>query len=98
MKSVLLVTLLSSILSFAQSDPTWRSWNQPVEPFRIIGNIYYVGASDVTSYLITSPSGHILLDGGFTETAPMIRDNIRKLGFKPEDVKYLLNSHAHSDH
>jgi metallo-beta-lactamase class B len=81
-----------------QSDPTWRSWNQPVEPFRIIGNIYYVGASDVTSYLITGPRGYILLDGGFVETAPMIRDNIRKLGFKPEDVKYLINSHAHFDH
>jgi len=99
MKSILfVVTLLSSLCSFGQSDPTWRSWNQPVEPFRIIGNIYYVGASDITSYLITSPRGHILLDGGFVETAPMIRDNIRKLGFKVEDVKYLLSSHAHFDH
>jgi len=95
---VLLLSLLSSIGSFSQSDPTWRSWNQPVPPFRIIGNVYYVGASDVTSYLITTPKGHILLDGGFVETAPMIRDNIRKLGFKPEDVKYLLNSHGHFDH
>jgi len=99
MKSALfLVTLLASIASFAQSDPTWRSWNQPVEPFHIVGNIYYVGANDIASYLITSPHGHILLDGGFVETAPMIRDNIRKLGFKIEDVKYLLNSHAHADH
>lgn len=99
MKSSLLVfVLLSSLCSFAQSDPTWRSWNQPVEPFRIVGNIYYVGASDIAAYLITSPKGHILLDGGFVETAPMIRDNIRKLGFKITDVKYLLNSHAHADH
>ena len=99
MKSVLfVVTLLASTLSFGQSDPTWRSWNQPVEPFRIVGNIYYVGASDIASYLITSPKGHILIDGGFVETAPMIRDNIRKLGFKVEDVKILLNSHAHFDH
>ncbi len=90
--------LLSSLSVFAQSDPTWRSWNQPVEPFRIVGNIYYVGASDITSFLITNPKGHILLDGGFVETAPQIRDNIRKLGFKLEDVKYLLSSHAHSDH
>lgn len=92
------VTLLLSISLFGQSNPEWRSWNQPVKPSRIVGNIYYVGASDVTSFLITSPHGHILLDGGFVETAPMIRDNIRKLGFKPEDVKYLINSHAHSDH
>jgi metallo-beta-lactamase class B len=99
MKSILLVvTLIASSFSIAQSNPTWRSWNQPVEPFRIVGNIYYVGASDITSYLITSPQGHIVIDGGFVETAPIIRDNIRKLGFKIEDVKFLLNSHAHFDH
>lgn len=98
MKSLLFIFALLSSLSFAQSDPTWRSWNQPVEPFRIVGNIYYVGASDVASYLITTPKGHILIDGGFVETAPMIRDSIRRLGFKVEDVKILLNSHAHFDH
>ena len=99
MKLVLFtITVLSSICSIAQSDPTMRSWNQPIEPFHIIGNIYYVGASDITSFLIISPCGHILLDGGLPETAPMIRDNIRKLGFRVEDVKYLLNSHAHFDH
>ncbi len=99
MKSmVCALTLLLSTCLFGQSNPEWRSWNQPVEPFRIVGNIYYVGASDITSFLITTPQGHILLDGGFVETAPMIRDNIRKLGFKPEDVKYLINSHAHFDH
>jgi len=98
MKSLLLFVALLPSLSFAQSNPTWRSWNQSVEPFRIVGNIYYVGASDISSYLITSPRGHILIDGGFVETAPMIRDNIRRLGFKVEDVKILLNSHAHFDH
>jgi metallo-beta-lactamase class B len=96
--SLLFILLFAWSFADAQSDPTWRSWNQPVEPFRIIGNIYYVGASDITSFLITSPQGHILLDGGFPETAPMIRDNIRKLGFKVEDVKYLLSSHGHFDH
>jgi len=99
MKTLLfVVALLASSLSFAQADPEARSWNQPVEPFRIVGNIYYVGASDIASYLIVSPKGHILLDGGFVETAPMIRDNIRRLGFKLEDVKVLINSHAHYDH
>src|SRR5215831_4170076 len=98
MKLAFFVGVLLSSYSFGQADPTWRSWNQPVEPVRIVGNIYYVGASDVASYLITTPQGHILLDGGFPETAPLIRDNIRKLGFKPEDVKFLLSSHAHSDH
>jgi len=74
------------------------SWNQPVTPFRIIGNLYYVGASDVTSYLIATPKGLILLDGGFAETASQIEANIRALGFKLKDVKLLLNSHAHFDH
>ena len=72
--------------------------NQPVEPFKIIGNIYYVGASDVTSYLITTPKGHILIDAGFEETVPQIRQNVAKLGFKLEDVKILLINHAHYDH
>ncbi len=67
-------------------------------PFRIAGNIYYVGASDLTSYLITTPQGHILIDGGLPETAPQIERNVTALGFKLQDVKYLVNSHAHYDH
>jgi len=81
-----------------QADATMRSWNQPVEPFRIIENIYYVGASDITSFLIVTPAGDILLDGGFVETAPQIEANIKKLGFRLGDVKILLSSHAHYDH
>ena len=89
---------LALLIMLAQADPVSRSWNQPVEPFRIAGNLYYVGASDITSFLITTPEGHILLDGGFVETAPMIRRNIESLGFKVEDVKILISSHAHLDH
>lgn len=95
---VLIVALALCAGVFAQSTPEWRSWNQPVEPFRIVGNIYYVGASDIAVFLIASPQGHVLLDGGFKETAPQVIANIRKLGFKVEDVKYILNSHAHFDH
>jgi len=82
----------------AQGDSLARSWNQPVTPFRVIGNVYYVGASDVTAFVITTPRGLILLDGGFVETVPQILANIRTLGFDPRDVKILLNSHAHYDH
>jgi metallo-beta-lactamase class B len=82
----------------AQGDAESRFRNQPVEPFRILGNLYYVGASDITAFLITTPQGHILLDGGFPETVPIIRRNMEKLGFKLADVKILLNSHAHFDH
>ncbi|HSO76393.1 MAG TPA: subclass B3 metallo-beta-lactamase [Blastocatellia bacterium] len=73
-------------------------WNERVTPIRIIGNIYYVGASGVSSFLITTPKGHILLDSGFAETVPLIVEAVTHLGFKMEDVKFLINSHAHYDH
>jgi metallo-beta-lactamase class B len=82
----------------AQRDAESRSWNRPVKAFRIIGNVYYVGASEVSAYLITTPQGHILLDSGFAETVPLIRESLKQLGFKLEDVKLLINSHAHYDH
>ena len=72
--------------------------NRPFEPFRLIGNIHYVGASDVSSFLITTRDGHILIDSGFEATVPMIRDDVRKLGYRFEDIKIVLNSHAHLDH
>jgi metallo-beta-lactamase class B len=96
--TLLFIFLAGSPLAHAQADPTSRSWNQPVEPYRIVGSLYYVGASDITSYLIATPEGDILLDGGFVETAPIIEANIKKLGFKLKDVKILLSSHAHFDH
>ena len=96
------ITLVGFFLAieslFAQADETSRSWNKPVAPFRIAGNLYYVGAIEITSYLITTPEGHFLLDGGFVETASQIEHNIAELGFKLTDVKFLLNSHAHYDH
>src|SRR3954462_13073861 len=98
MKRFFLLLLLSASPLFAQYTPATPGENDAVEPFRIIGNIYYVGASEVTSYLITSPEGDILLDGGFPETAPLIERNIQKLGFKLTDVKALISTHAHYDH
>jgi metallo-beta-lactamase class B len=82
----------------AQDDSVSRSWNQPIPPFKLLGNVYYVGASDVTSFLIVTPRGLILIDGGFVETAPQILGNLAALGYQPSDVKLLLNSHAHFDH
>lgn len=75
-----------------------EDWNVPFDPFHVIGNIHYVGASGVSSYLITTPAGAILLDGGLAETAPLITKSIAELGFRVQDVKLLLNSHAHYDH
>jgi metallo-beta-lactamase class B len=81
-----------------QIENSFRGMNRPFEPFRMIGNLYYVGASDVASYLIATPEGHIVINSGFADTVPMIRDHVRKLGFRFEDIKLLLNSHAHIDH
>jgi metallo-beta-lactamase class B len=82
----------------AQSRAQLESLNRPIPPFHIIGNVYYVGASDLASYLVVTPAGDILLDGGLATTAPQIERNIQTLGFKLSDVKILLNSHAHLDH
>ena len=71
---------------------------QPTEPFRIAGNFYYVGANDVTSFLITGNEGHVVLDGGYPTTAPMVLASIAKLGFDIKDVKVLLNSMPRPDH
>ncbi len=73
-------------------------WNQPQPPFKIFGNTYYVGTHGLSAVLITSKSGHILIDGDLPESVPLIRENIQQLGFKIEDVKIILNSHVHFDH
>lgn len=75
-----------------------RDWNEPFAPFTMIGNIHYVGTSGLSAFLITTPHGHILLDGGLAQSAPQILDNIASLGFDIRDVALLLNSHAHFDH
>jgi metallo-beta-lactamase class B len=75
-----------------------RGGQQPAEPFRIAGNFYYVGANDVAAFLITGPQGHVLIDGGYPGTAPMIMASIARLGFDIRDVKVLLNSEPHGDH
>ena len=73
-------------------------WNTPTEPFKMIGNVYYVGTDGLASYLITSPQGHILVDTVMPEATSQIKANIEKLGFKVTDIKYLVNTHAHIDH
>ena len=99
---VILIVVPGIALAHAQAPPQasdlLKTMNQPVAPFHIIGDIYYVGSSDIGVYLIVTPAGDILLDGGFVETAPQIEANIQTLGFKLKDVKFILNSHAHLDH
>jgi len=73
-------------------------WTKPVQPFHILGNVHYVGANGVSAFLLTTPSGHVLLDSGPVEMLPRLERNIEALGFHLADVKLLLNSHAHYDH
>ena len=91
--------VLLPVCALARELPApYDAMNAPMAPFRISDDIYYVGAHDVTSFLIVTDAGLILTDGGFAETAPQIEANIATLGFDIHDVKVLLNSHAHFDH
>ena len=65
---------------------------------KVMGNVYYVGSKALATYLITNQEGHILINSGFEETVPLIRASVESLGFKMRDIKYILASHAHSDH
>ena len=85
------------------ADPAKRcdqceGWNQRIEPFTVFGNTHYVGVAGLSAILVTSSQGHVLLDGGLAQSAPIIAANIAALGFKLTDVKLILNSHAHYDH
>ena len=90
-----LASLATSTVSRAQGSP---DWTEPFPPFRIAGNLYYVGSQGLASYLITSPQGHILINSDLEANVPMLRESITQLGFEFSDVKVLLISHAHWDH
>ncbi|MEP7075051.1 MAG: subclass B3 metallo-beta-lactamase [Acidobacteriota bacterium] len=86
----------------AQKSAEWQKYldesNRPVKPFKIVGNVYYVGMNDLASYLIVTKNGMILVDTALEESGPMIRNNIEALGFDPKNVKIILSGHAHFDH
>src|SRR5919198_3963806 len=82
----------------AAECPSCAEWNAPHAPVRIHGNTYFVGTNGLSAILVTSPAGHVLIDGGLPESAPLIAANIRAAGFRVEDVKLILNSHDHFDH
>jgi metallo-beta-lactamase class B len=87
---------VTAVTADAQGWPP--SWIKPAEPFRLADNLYYVGSDGLSAWLITTPKGHILIDAPMDQNVDLIEANIRKLGFKVEDVEVLLNSHAHFDH
>ncbi|WP_129717264.1 subclass B3 metallo-beta-lactamase [Pedobacter sp. SYP-B3415] len=73
-------------------------WSAPTEPFRIAGNLYYVGTYDLACYLVATPEGHVLINTGLADSEPLITESVQKLGFKMADIKVLLTTQAHFDH
>jgi metallo-beta-lactamase class B len=93
------ICLLPSLAVAASIDcELCDDWNHDQAPFQIFGNTYYVGVRGLSSVLITSPDGHILIDGALPQSAPLIARHVEQLGFKMSDVKVILNSHVHYDH
>jgi metallo-beta-lactamase class B len=93
--AVIIALLCLAGCVFAQETP---DWTEPFPPYRVIGNLYYVGSRGLASYLITTPEGHILINSSLESSVPLIRDSVEKLGFRFSDIKVLLISHAHWDH
>ncbi|WP_443092791.1 subclass B3 metallo-beta-lactamase [Chryseolinea sp. T2] len=98
----LVILLLCSTISFGQQvkEPTGGNpeWSKAYEPFRVAGNLYWVGTYDLGCYLITTPKGHILINTGLASSFDVIKSNVTSLGFKFNDIKILLTTQAHFDH
>ena len=93
--SLLILVLAATVSALAQNSP---DWTEPFPPFHIAGNLYYVGSKGLAMFLVSTPQGNILINSGLEANVPMIKASIEKLGFKFEDTKILLISHAHWDH
>lgn len=102
MKPLVFSFLSISLCLIAQLQPfvckQCATWNVPHDPFKVYGNTYYVGTNALSSVLITSQAGHVLIDGALEESVPQIAAHIRALGFRVEDIKLIVNSHVHYDH
>jgi metallo-beta-lactamase class B len=112
MRNTILMLLVSASLALSQDAPrvytiqdlftrsvgNTEQQNKQFPPYKIIGNVYYVGTESLASFLVTTPQGHILINSIFERNVPTIQDSVQKLGFKFEDIKILLGSHSHGDH
>ncbi len=92
--ALVLLLAVSTRSSFAQP----KGWNDPFPPYRIMDNVYYVGTTELASFLIVTPEGNILMNSNYESSVPVIRASIEKLGFKMSDIKILIAGHAHPDH
>jgi metallo-beta-lactamase class B len=110
-KAWIAILSFASVLTAQQTQKVWtiqelftrnvgstEQQNKQFPPHKIIGNVYYVGTESLSSFLITTPQGHILINSIFERNVPTIQDSVKKLGFHFEDIKILLGSHAHGDH
>jgi metallo-beta-lactamase class B len=99
LKPIAVAACAAAVFAQARSAPAQNeAWTRPFPPFRMIGNIYWVGSYDLSTYLITSPQGHILINTGVGDTAQKIKTGVEQLGFKMSDVKVLTATHGHYDH
>ena len=89
------VVLLLSLRARAAVDPDWTA---PIAPFRIAGNLYYVGSRDLAAYLVVTPAGDVLINSNLASSPPQIERSVEQLGFHVRDIRVLLISHAHTDH
>ena len=101
-KLTFVLLIIISFFGYAQTvnEPKDHpeTWSKPYEPFRIVGNLYYVGTYDLASYLIVTDKGNILINTGLADSYPQIKSNIEKLGFRYKDIKILTLTQAHFDH
>lgn len=103
MRRLLYVSLLALFMPIAHGADlshcdVCRQWNEEQAPFQLFGNSYYVGMHGLSAVLVTSPQGHILIDGDLETSADRIATHVRALGFRVEDIRIILNSHVHFDH
>lgn len=91
----MMLGLLLASTARAADDPDWTT---PIEPFRIVGNLYYVGSRDLASYLVVTPEGDVLINSSLEASVPLIRHSVEQLGYHFSDIRVLLISHAHWDH
>nr|WP_292971383.1 subclass B3 metallo-beta-lactamase [Mucilaginibacter sp.] len=105
MKKILSILLLVLMAACVQAQivrepdaAKYPDWTRPIAPFRVVGNLYYVGTADLACYLITTKEGHILINTGLASSENIILGNIKKLGFNVNDIKILLTTQAHFDH
>src|SRR5256714_9820719 len=97
-RAIILAALAATTIANSASSQNSADWTEPFPPFRIAGNLYYVGSKGLANYLITTPQGHILINSDLEQSVPLIRASVEKLGFRFDDIRILLISHAHWDH